>query len=285
MKPSLSKRIILYGLALLAALYLVVPFLWVALTSFKPEREVSQLHWIPQEPTLENYALYFDTDNRSAAVGAAIARQFPRAIANSLIIGLAVALINLFFGSLAAYALARVDFKGSLLLMLFYLGSRSVPGVAIMIPMYLVIRSYGLLDTHLAVILAHSTFTLPFSVWILKGYFQTVPLELELAARVDGCSRLGALFRIFLPVTTPALAAVGIFAFIASWGEFLFALLFTSTLHAKTATVLASDFAQETQVPFSLIAAGGVLVILLPIALAFLFQRFIIHGISGSVKG
>ena len=285
MKTSLGKRLVLYGLALLAALYLAVPFLWVALTSLKPEREVSQSHWIPKEPTLENYALYFDLNNRSAEIGAATARQFPRAIANSLIIGLAVALINLFFGSLAAYALARVDFKGNLLLMLFYLGSRSVPGVAIMIPMYLVVRSYGLLDTHLAVILAHSTFTLPFSVWILKGYFQTVPIELELAARVDGCSRMGALFRIFLPVTKPALAAVGIFAFIASWGEFLFALLFTSTLHAKTATVLTSDFAQETAVPFSLVAAGGILVVLLPIGIAFFFQRFIIHGIGGSVKG
>ena len=154
-----------------------------------------------------------------------------------------------------------------------------------MIPMYLVIRSYGLLDTHLAVILAHSTFTLPFTIWILKGYFQTVPLDLERAARVDGCTRLGALFRVFLPVTAPGMVAVGIFAFIASWGEFLFALLFTSTIYSKPVTVVASDFAQELQVSFTVVAAGGVLVVLIPVVLAFVFQRFIIHGIGGAVTG
>ena len=193
--------------------------------------------------------------------------------------------INLFFGSLTAYALARMNFGGNLALLLFYLGSRSVPGVAMMIPMYLVMRSYGLLDTHIAVILAHVTFTLPFTIWILKGYFQTAPLDLERAARVDGCSRLGALFRIFLPVTTPGMIAVGIFSFISSWGEFFFALLFTSTISSKPVTVVASDFAQEIQIDFTIIAAGGVLVVLLPIILAFIFQRFIIHGIGGAVTG
>ncbi len=282
---SHAKRITLYSLVIVATLYIVTPFLWVLSVSFMHEREVNQRHWIPREPTLGNYKTYFQVESRSAEVGATTARQFPRAITNSLIIGFSVVFINLVFGTLAAYALARVNFNGSLLLLLFYLGSRSVPGVAIMIPMYLVIRTFGLLDTHLAVILAHSTFTLPFTIWILKGYFQTIPLDLERAARVDGCSRLGALLRVFLPVTAPGLIAVGIFSFIASWGEFLFALLFTSTIGSKPVTVLASDFAQETQTPFALIATGGVLVVLLPIILAFVFQRFIIHGIGGSMTG
>ena len=279
------KRVVFFALVLVATLYIITPFLWVVATSFKPEREASQQHWIPREPTGENYAMYLRVHSRSAAIGAATARQLPRAIINSFIIGSAVMIINLFFGSLAAYALARVHFRGSLVLLLCYLGSRSVPGVAIMIPMYLVVRSYGLLDTHLAVILAHATFTLPFTIWILKGYFQTVPIDLERAARVDGCTRVGALFRVFLPVTAPGMVAVGIFSFIASWGEFLFALLFTSTIFSKPVTVIASDFAQELQVPFTLIAAGGVLVVLLPVALAFVFQRFIIHGIGGAVTG
>ncbi len=279
------KRTVLYALVILATLYIVTPFLWVVSVSFMHEREANQRHWIPREATLENYEMYFATQGRSAEIGAATARQFPRAIINSLIIGSSVMFINLLFGSMAAYALARVNFGGNLFLLLFYIGSRSVPGVAIMIPMYLVIRSYGLLDTHLAVILAHSTFTLPFTIWILKGYFQTVPLDLERAARVDGCTRLGALFRVFLPLTAPGMIAVGIFSFIASWGEFLFALLFTSTIFSKPVTVVASDFAQELQVPFTIVAAGGVLVILLPIILAFIFQRFIIHGIGGAVTG
>lgn len=279
------RRASLYIYAFAAVIYLTLPFAWVAAVSFMPEREVTQQRWWPEEPTIGNYSLYFDVDGRAADVGAAIARQFPRAIANSLIIGTAVMLLNLTCGSLAAYALARLSFRGNLLLLLFYLGSRSVPGVAIMIPMYLLMRSYGLLDTHLSVILSHTTFTLPFTIWILKGYFQTVPLDLERAARVDGCTPLGALLRVFLPVTTPGLVAVGIFAFIASWGEFLFALLFTTTIASRPVTVLASDFAQELQVPFTVIAAGGVLVILLPLVLSFLFQRLIIQGIGGSVTG
>ena len=105
------------------------------------------------------------------------------------------------------------------------------------------------------------------------------------SALSDGCSRLGALFRIFLPVTTPGMIAVGIFSFISSWGEFFFALLFTSTISSKPVTVVASDFAQEIQIDFTIIAAGGVLVVLLPIILAFIFQRFIIHGIGGAVTG
>ncbi len=285
MTRGFAGWVALYGLVLMATLYIVTPFAWVVAASFKQEREAVQMHWLPRQPTAANYHLYFHSQGRSAEIGAATTRQFPRAIANSLIIGTAVMFVNLFFGSLAAYALARVDFRGSLALLLFYLGSRSVPGVAIMIPMYLVIRGYGLLDTHLAVILAHSTFTLPFTIWILKGYFQTVPLDLERAARTDGCTRLGALFRVFLPVSAPGMVAVGIFSFIASWGEFLFALLFTSTIYSKPVTVVASDFAQELQIPFTVVAAGGVLVVLLPVALAFIFQRYIIHGIGGGVTG
>ena len=147
------RRASLYIYALVAVVYLTLPFAWVTAVSFMPEREVTQQRWWPEEPTIGNYNLYFQVDGRSADVGAAIARQFPRAIVNSLIIGTAVMLLNLTCGSLAAYALARLPFRGNLLLLLFYLGSRSVPGVAIMIPMYLLMRSYGLLDTHLSVIL------------------------------------------------------------------------------------------------------------------------------------
>ena len=285
MNKAIIKRLALYFLVVLATLYILTPFLWVVLVSFMHEREVTQMHWIPHQPTLQSYETYFYAHTKNLDIGTATARQFPRAIINSLVIASSVMVLNLFFGSLAAYALARINFAGKLALMLFYLCSRSVPGIAIMIPMYLLIRSYGLLDTHLAVILAHVTFTLPFTIWILKGYFQTVPLDLERAARVDGCSQIGALFRVFLPVTTPGMIAVGIFSFISSWGEFFFALLFTSTISSKPVTVVASDFAQELQVDFTIIAAGGVLVVLLPIILAFIFQRFIIHGISGAVTG
>jgi multiple sugar transport system permease protein len=249
------------------------------------EREAPLGRWLPREPTAANYSAFLTPDPRTAELGAATARKFIPAMGNSLVVAAWVTILNLLIGSLAAYALSRIPFRGSLGLLLFYLGSRSIPGVAIMIPMYLMMQRAGVLDTRLSVILAHVTFTLPFTIWLLKGYFQTVPVDLERAARVDGCTRLQALVRVFLPVTAPGLVATAVFAFVSSWGEFLFALLFTTTMRSKTLTVLASEFVAEIEIPFNLIAAGGVLSVLLPVALAFLFQRLIVQGIGGSVTG
>jgi multiple sugar transport system permease protein len=273
------------GLVLLSLAYLTGPFLWLLGTSFMNEKEAQVGRWVPRAPTLANYAAFLAPDPKTAELGLATARKFVPGIGNSLVVAGWVTAVNLLIGSLAAYALARLPFRGSVGLLLFYLGSRSVPGVAIMIPMYLMMQGAGLLDTRLAVILAHVTFTLPFTIWLLKGYFQTVPVDLERAARVDGCSRLRALFRVFLPVTAPGLIATAVFCFVSSWGEFLFALLFTTTMHSKTVPVLASEFIAEIEIPIGLIAAGGVLSVLLPVALAFLFQRLIVQGIGGSVTG
>lgn len=272
-------------LVLVSIGYLVGPFLWLLGTSFMNEKEVQVGRWVPREPTLANYAAFLAPDRQTAELGLATARKFVPSIGNSLLVAAWVTAANLLIGSLAAYALARLPFRGSVGVLLFYLGSRSIPGVAIMIPMYLMMQAGGLLDTRFAVILAHLGFTLPFTIWLLKGYFQTVPVDLERAARVDGCSRLHALFRIFLPVTAPGLVATAVFCFVSSWGEFLFALLFTTTMNSKTVPVLASEFIAEIEIPFGLVAAGGVLSVLLPVALAFLFQRLIVQGIGGSVTG
>lgn len=296
MRRSRSQSLLIHALALLACGYLVAPFLWLVGASLSSEKEFTRARLFPRRPTLAAYGAYSpfrapetaadpaharDTD---LAMGQETARGFLPAIGNSILIALSVAVLNLSFGSLAAYGLARVHTRGNLYLLLFYLVSRSIPAVALMIPMYMLVRRAGLLDTLLAPILAHSTFTLPFSVWMLKGYFQTVPVDLERAARVDGCSRLRALTRVFLPTAAPALVASGIFAFIFSWGEFLYALLFT-TRYARPVTVLVSDFISEIDIPFPLVAAGGVLAVVLPVLLAFLFQRFIVRGIGGAVTG
>jgi multiple sugar transport system permease protein len=286
-----------YLLALLACGYLLAPFAWLVGASLSSEKEFTdQARIFPAKPTFQAYAPYSplqgpepmlspgEARDTRLALGLEIARGFVPAVGNSILIAVCVALINLCLGSLAAYGLARIHTRGNLALLLFYLVSRSIPAVAIMIPMYLLMKSAGLLDNPLAVILAHSTFTLPFTVWLLKGYFQTIPVDLERAARVDGCSRLKSLVRVFLPVTAPGLVAAGIFSFIFSWGEFLYALLFT-TRYARPVTVLVSDFISEIDIPFPLVAAGGVLAVILPVLLAFLFQRFIVRGIGGAVTG
>jgi multiple sugar transport system permease protein len=294
MRPSLLATAATYVLALIACFYLVAPFLWLIGASLSTEREFTEGRAFPRHPTAQAYAAYSPMPppapppgqgrSMEIAIGLETARGFLPAIANSLLIATCVTLLNLCFGSLAAYGLARVPTRGNLSLMLFYLVSRSIPAVALMIPMYLLIKNAGLLDNPIALILSHATFTLPFTIWMLKGYFQTVPVDLERAARVDGCSRIKALTRVFLPVTTPGLVAAGIFSFIFSWGEFLYALLFT-TRYARPVTVLVSDFIAELDIPFPLVAAGGVIAVVLPVVLAFLFQRFIVRGIGGAVTG
>jgi multiple sugar transport system permease protein len=295
MKRRFGSLVLTHLLALIAVLYLLAPFAWLVGASFSSEREYAQGRLFPTQPTLAAYEPYLpfkdflqppegEARDTKILVGLEIARSFLPALGNSLLIAFVVVLVNLCFGSLAAYGLARIQSRIGLSLLLFYLVSRSIPAVAIMIPMYLLIQRVGLLDNPLAVVLAHSTYTLPFTIWMLKGYFHTVPLDLERAARVDGCSRLRALVRVFLPVAAPGLVAAGIFSFIFSWGEFLYAFLFT-TRYARPLTVVVSDFIAEIEIPFPLIAAGGVLAVIVPVVLAFVFQRFIVRGLGGAVTG
>lgn len=288
-------RPLTYLVVLLAFSYLLAPFLWMVGASLSSEKEFTKGSVLPHSPTGESYRTYLDaaagispkaekTREVGQALGLETARNLPGAIGNSILIALCVVLINLGLGSLAAYGLARIPSALNLPLLIFYLVSRSIPAVALMIPMYLLFKGWGLLDTPIAVVLAHSTYTLPFTIWLLKGTFQSVPLDLERAARIDGCSRMKSLLRVVLPASTPGLIAAGIFAFLFSWGEFLYAYLFT-TRHARPVTVVMSDFISEVDVPFPLIAAGTVIAVLVPVVLAFVFQRYIIRGIGGSVTG
>lgn len=284
-RRGILKRALLYGLVLVAVLYIVTPFVYMVTTSFMEQREAGKAHWIPRHPTLKNYRAYVAPDPEIRDVGYATARDFFPSVVNSLIIAAVVTAFNLVLGSFAAYGIARIQTRSGFYMLLFYLGSRSIPGVAIMIPMYILMQKVGLLDTKLAVILAHISFTLPFTIWLLNGYFQTVPADIEHAAWMDGCGRLNALLRVFLPCAFPGIVAAGIFCFVFSWGEFLFTLLFTTTMHSKTVTVVTSEFVGELAMRFPLVAAGGVLSVLLPLVLAFIFQRFIIRGIGGAVTG
>ena len=283
-------RASIYGFAILAAFYLGAPFYWLFASSFMYDAEAISIpvHLIPENPTLEHWRDYLlpKGHTESANIGAATARVYRQGILNSVIIAASVTLINLVLGTLAAYSLSRLQFIGATMMMLFYLGSRSVPAVAIMIPMFILMQEFRLIDTHAAVIIAHTTFTLPFTIWILRGYFQTIPMDLEAAARVDGCGRIQALVKVFLPVAVPGLVAAGIFSFMLSWTEFLFALLFTATDKSKTVTVMASAFTSDVDVSWTMIATGGVLAVLPPLILVIIFQKYIISGlVGGAVKG
>lgn len=295
------KKIITYALALFFVVWILAPFSWIVITSFMYEKDAISVppQWLPETPTLRNYAAYLYPEslkgsdlvssggmNKGAFIGQGAVKDSPKALLNSTMVAFSVAILNMVVGGMGAYAFARLRFRGKGPMIIFYLGSRMVPAIAIMIPLYILIKGYGLLDSKLSLIIAYTTFTIPYSIWILASYFQSIPLDLEDAARVDRCNWLQMMIKVFLPVATPGLIAVAMMSFLSAWGEFLFALLFTSTMNSKTIPIMIAQLVTDVDTSPVLMTAGGVLAVIPPLVLAFIFQRLIISGITvGAVKG
>ncbi len=270
----------------LVLIYVLAPFSWLVTSSFSTEQNALSVppHWLPSEPTLANYKIFFDPASRPL-VGARAAEQTLPGMFNSLVVASATAALNVVFGFLGGYGLARVRFRGRTALLLFYLASRMLPGIAIIIPMYLLIRSLGLLDTIVSLVLTYLVFTLPFTVWLLRNYLQSLPRSLEEAAFIDGCGWPRMAWSVLLPVAGPGLAAAGMFAFMTAWNDYLFAVILTSTTASKTIPVVVAGFATDVTTERTLLASAGVLTVLPPLVLAFIFQRVIVQGVtSGAVK-
>ena len=271
----------------LVTVYLLAPFSWLVLTSLMHERDALSVppQWIPRDATLENYRIFFDPSGTRAIVGSRAAAQMLPGMLNSLIAALGTAILNLVLGTLAAYSLARFEFRGRTALLLLYLGSRMLPGIALIVPLYLMMKTYGLLDNLTALVVTYLTFTLPFTIWLLRNYFQGVPRSLEEAALIDGCNWLQMVTKILLPAAAPGLVAAGMFAFMTAWNDYLFAVILTSTMAAKTLPVVVAGFATDVTTERTLMASGGVMAVIPPLVLAFIFQRLIVQGLtSGATK-
>jgi multiple sugar transport system permease protein len=272
----------------LVAVFFFLPFAWLLVTSVTPEVDALAVppRFVPARPTLENYAAFLGPRADRTIVGSRAAENTLPGIRNSLVAATVTAALNVALGTLAAYAFARLRFPGRASLLVLYLGSRMVPGIALIVPLYLVVQRLGLLDSLLALVLTYLTFTLPFTIWLLKSYLQGVPRELEEAALVDGCTWSRMVVRVLVPAAAPGLVAAGMFAFMTAWNEYLFAVILTSSMAAKTVPVVVAGFATDVTTERTLMAAGGVLAVVPPLVLAFLFQRLIVQGlVSGSVKG
>jgi multiple sugar transport system permease protein len=273
---------------IVAAAYLLAPIVWMVLLSIMDQSEALSVppHWIPHNPTLGNYKAFFHPSDSQALMGADAIAAMPGAVLNSLIVGVSVAIVNVVIGSMAAYSFARLRFVGSGFLMMAYLASRMVPAVGLIIPLYVVMQRLGLLNNLASLVLVETAETLPFSIWLLTSYFRTIPREIEDAARIDRCSWLGAMVKVFLPVAAPCLVATAVFGFMSSWGSFLYPLLFTSGPEKATMPVIVSNFATDLNADYGLLATAGVFAILPPFLLALWFQRWIVGGMaSGAVKG
>ena len=283
------RALLIHGASIIFVLWIVLPFAWVVLTSLMTEAESLSVppHWIPDYITFDNYRAFLDPSfANQRLMGGGAAQGAPRAMLNSAVVSLSVAVLNMIIGSLAGYAFARLNFRGSATLLLVYLATRMVPALAIMVSLFLIFQTFGLLDTLLGLVLSYLTFTVPYSVWIMASYFRTIPRDLEDAARIDRCNWINMMVRIFLPVASPGLVACAMFAFMSSWGEFLYALLFTSTLNSRTMPIVIAGFVTDVTASPTLMNAGGVLAVLPPLALALIFQRLIVSGITaGAVKG
>ncbi len=276
------QRSLLYLIVLIIVIWTVAPYVWLIISSlsFRIDLLTVPLRWIPTRLTLENYhGLFFDRGNTTANVS-----LFLLSLRNSAIIAITATLISMLLGVLSAYALSRLKFPGSNFYMILMMGGHMLPPIAIVVPLYVILRRFDLLDTHLGLILVYQSFILPLVVWLMRGYFATIPSELEDAARIDGCTHLGALFRVILPLSRPGLVSVAVFAFIAAWNEYLYAFIYTN-IDAKTLPVLIGEFSTKLGLQYLRIAAAGVLASLPPVVLAFIFQRFIIRGLTaGAVK-
>ena len=280
--PRSQRRLDRIFDALTAALVLVVisfclfPLLWTLLTSLKLEQDIvtPTLQYLPRAITLDNYVTLWRQSG------------FPTLVVNSVLVTSMTGVICLSIGTLAAYSISRYRFRGRSQLLIFYLVIRMFPVVLMIIPLFIMMRNLGLLDTRVGLALAYTTFLLPLCIWMLKGFFDAIPPELEDAARIDGCTRLGALVRIVLPLARSGLVTTAVFVAIVAWNEFLFALMMTTSQGSRTWPVGPQLMVGEFQLPWGPLSAGGILSVV-PIIIFFaLIQQSLIRGLTaGAVKG
>jgi multiple sugar transport system permease protein len=268
-----------FRLYALLAIYLVVvtfPFYYMALTSLRTQKDVyDREHMLtPANLTLENYRLVLSSTGMRTW------------LTNSTIVAFASTTIAVIIGVLAAYGLARLRFRGAQTLARSVLFMYLVPGSLLFIPLFLIISNLRLLNTLWALILSYQTFNVPFCTWLLLGYFRTLPEELEDAARIDGCSRLGVLGRVVLPLAAPGIVTAFIFGFTNSWNEFLFAVVMAQRTELRTVPAGLYSFQVGDVLLWGQLMAAA-LIATLPVVLLFmLVQRFVVQGLTvGAVKG
>ncbi len=270
----LSKTLI-WVFLIVVSLYCLIPFAWMLSTSLKTEAEAFRMPptWIPLQPTGDSY------------IGIWVRKSFGTYFFNSTVISLATALLSTFFGALAGYGFSRFLFKGRRFLIGFFLATQMLPGVLLVGPYFKILSRVGLYDTRTGLIIAFLTICLPFSTWMMKGFIDKVPVELDQSAMVDGCTRLGLFFRIILPVVAPGMVATILFAFLLAWGDLLWALCLTSSEPMITVTLGIARTVGEFRIIWPMLMAGSLVGGMPAIILYVFLQRLLVQGLTaGAVK-
>lgn len=269
------KRVLIYFFVVIVMIWTLAPFTWLIISSISPEYELLSTppHWIPQNPTLKNYEYLFTE------------QDFLKSMFNSLIVSISSTILCVSIAFFAAYAFSRFKFFGKETIFASLLIVGMMPAVIVAIPLFVIFYYLNLIDTHIGLILSSLIFVLPFITFILRGYFESVPLyELEDAAKVDGCSRIQVIIKIVFPLSKPGLIAATIFAFLSSWDQFFFALLLALE-RSKTLPVFLAQFLEKYRMDWGVLCAGSIISTLPPTLLAFIFQKYIVRGLRGAIKG
>jgi multiple sugar transport system permease protein len=275
-RPTFMRRLLTLHLPMAAIVaFAIGPYLWMLITSLRPEATLftAQRTLWPEAFTPANYLRLFTKTT------------FAVNLLHSTVVALGTVVLGLALSLTAAYAFSRFRFKGRRMLMLTFLLINMFPLILLIIPLFITMRVLGILDTHLALVLAHSTFSIPFATWMMTSYFDAIPRSLDEAALVDGCSRLGAMVRVVLPLALPGVAATGIYIFITSWNEYLYASILAGQ-DVRTLTVAVQTLIGEYEIAWGLLTAGGVVGALPVTVLFLLIQKRLIAGMTqGAVKG
>lgn len=267
----------LYVALLVLFVVLLFPVLSIVAPAFKPENEmlIFSPNPLPDHPTLANFVNKVFRNDR-----------FVRYLLNSTKVSAAATVLTITFGTLGGYSLARFRYPGRRALGQVVLLTYMFPSSLLVVPLFLTLYRYGLIDTHYALIVSYTTFTLPFCIWMLKGFFETLPQEIEDAAQVDGCGRISLFLRIILPLSGPGVAAVGAFTFVKSWSEYTFAITFINTDAKRTVAAGLQLIRAELGTDWGLLLAGSVVAMVPVILFYLLLQRFLVTGLTaGAVKG
>ena len=271
------KKIILYFFLIITMAFFLFPFYWIVLTSIQPKDQLyaPTPNFIPENITIDNYISILGAGRVNIAI----------ALKNSLIVAVSVTVICIVFGNFAAYAFARLRFKGSNILFYALIFVEMLPPVALLIPFYLIFKQVGLTNTLQGLVVMQTSWLLPIVTWILYSYYKTIPKDLEDAARIDGASKIGALMRIIVPVSLPGLVSSGVICFVFSMGEFMGAMAIVNVTRLHTLPLALAQFITKYSIEYGKITASAVLTIIFPVAFVFIFQRYIVKGLTeGAVK-
>ena len=270
---SVESPFVVHLVLFLGVFFIVSPLLWMLLTSLKTNAAVYNLNYFPHNPTLQSY------------YNALIERGFWRAVVNSVIIASVSTAIVMLLGTPAGYVFSRYRFRYDNALFTFILFSRLFPPIGLIVPYYKILNIFGFLNTKAGIIIANVYLWLPLVIYIMRNFFITIPQELDEAARVDGCTKLQALRHVVLPVVLPGLAAGTILTFLYSWREFLFAFTVSSSLKSMTIPVATYLFVGDVHVAWASLAAAAIVAVIPSAFVVVFFQRYIVTGLTGGLKG